>query len=176
MALQIGDSIPQFSLPSTAGDTLDTAGISGEKATVVMFWCNHCPYVIPNQQRVIDMQSAYAGKGVRFAAICANNAESHPADSFANMKIRAEEMNYNFPYLHDESQEVARSFGAERTPHIFMFDSAGKLAYTGRIDDNPQDPSAVQSHDLRNALDAVLAGNHPDPEMTGAMGCSIKWK
>ncbi|MCB1186848.1 thioredoxin family protein [bacterium] len=176
MSLQIGGNVPQFSLPATTGESLSTEQIKGENATVVMFWCNHCPYVIPNQQRVIDMQQEYGSKGVRFAAICSNNSASHPADSFENMQLRATEMGYNFPYLHDEDQSVARSFGAERTPHVFLFDAQGKLAYSGRIDDSPQDPSRVNSPDLRNAIEAVLAGTHPDPDLTGPIGCSIKWK
>ncbi len=176
MALQLGDTAPDFSLPATTGETLSQDQIRGARATVIMFWCNHCPYVIPNQQLVIDLQARFRQQGVRFAAICSNNAESHPADSFENMKIRAEEMNYNFPYLRDEDQSVARAYGAERTPHIFLLDAAMKLAYRGRINDNPKDPAAVQSHDLQDAIAAVLAGERPDPAETGAMGCSIKWK
>jgi hypothetical protein len=148
----------------------------GSAATVILFWCNHCPYVKPNQDRVIAMQTEYASRGVRFAAICANNAETHPADSFEAMKLRAAEKGYNFPYLRDEDQDVSRSFGAARTPEVFLFDEAGLLRYHGRIDDNYEDESAVRSHDLRNALDAVLAGKNPDPAETGAVGCSIKWK
>ncbi|MCB1217612.1 thioredoxin family protein [bacterium] len=176
MSLQLGNTLPSFSLPSTSGETLSTDQLRGEQATVIIFWCNHCPYVIPNQQRVISMQEDYGSRGVRLAAICSNNAESHPADSFENMQVRAREMGYNFPYLHDEDQSVARSFGAERTPHVFLFNAAGELAYTGRIDDSPQDPAKVHSPDLRNAIEALLSGQQPDPAMTGAMGCGIKWK
>lgn len=176
MPLEPGKTAPAFELPATSGDSLSLDQIRGEQATVLMFWCNHCPYVIPNQQRVIDMQEEFAPKGVRFAAICSNNAQSHPADSFENMQIRAREMCYNFPYLHDEEQDVARAYGAERTPHVFLFDAEMNLAYSGRIDDNPQDPDAVRSPDLRNAIEAVLAGKSPDPQQTGPMGCSIKWK
>ena len=176
MSLNPGEAAPDFRLPATSGQTLGLDQLRGEQATVLMFWCNHCPYVIPNQQRVIDMQEEFAAKGVRFVAICSNNSESHPADSFENMQVRAMEMGYNFPYLHDAEQDVARAYGAERTPHVFLFDAEMKLAYCGRIDDNPQDPTAVRSPDLRNAIEAVLAGKSPDPQQTGAMGCSIKWK
>jgi peroxiredoxin len=176
MALNIGAPAPQFSLPATDGGSYSYQDLAGEQATVIMLWCNHCPYVIPNQDRVIAMQAAYRERGVAFAAICANNALSHPADSFENMKRRAREKGYNFPYLHDEGQEVARAFGAERTPEVFLFDSGGALRYHGRIDDNHEDVGRATSHDLRNAIEAVLAGRQPDPAQTGAYGCTIKWK
>lgn len=176
MAIKIGDRIPEFNLPATDGKVYTPETLKGENGTVIMFWCNHCPYVIPNQDRIITMQDEYRDKGVNFAAICANNAVSHPADSFENMKKRAEEKGYNFPYIRDEEQDVARTFGAERTPEIFLFDSKGTLTYHGRIDDSPDDLSQARSHDLKNAIDAVLAGGKPSPEKTGTQGCSIKWK
>lgn len=176
MPLSIGSQLPDFSLPATDGATYDTAGLRGTAATVLLFWCNHCPYVKPNQDRVIAMQEGYAARGVKFAAICANNADTHPADSFEAMKIRAAEKGYNFPYLRDEDQTVARQFTAERTPEAYLFDAAGVLRYHGRIDDNYEDLSKVHSHDLRNAIEAVLGGGTPDPAETGAVGCSIKWK
>ena len=175
MAISIGTTIPEFSLPATDGRSYSQADLAAD-ATVVMFWCNHCPYVIPNQDRVISMQSEFAGQGVKFAAVCANNAVTHPADSFENMQARAREKGYNFPYLHDEDQSVARAFGAERTPEVFLFNREGILCYHGRIDDSHEDASRARSHDLRNAIEAVLAGRNPDPAETGAYGCSIKWK
>ena len=176
MSFAKSNPAPEFTLPATDGNTYSFADIKGDKATVIMFWCNHCPYVIPNQDRVIALQADYREHGVNFAAICANNAITHPADSFDSMKRRAEEMGYNFPYLHDESQEVARAFDAQRTPEVYLFDAEGNLRYHGRIDDNYEDVSKAASHDLRNAIDAVLAGNDPDPAETGAVGCTIKWK
>jgi len=175
MAISIGTKIPDFSLSATDGRVYGPLELAGS-ATVIIFWCNHCPYVVPNQDRVIDMQEKFRDRGVKFAAICANNAATHPADSFPNMRVRAKEKGYNFPYLHDESQETATTFGAERTPEVFLFDEAGVLRYHGRIDDNYEEEGNVQSHDLRNALEAVLAGNAPDPAETGAYGCTIKWK
>ena len=176
MALAIGETAPQFNLPATDGETYSFAGLAGDQATVIMFWCNHCPYVKPNQARVIALQERYAGRGVRFAAVCANDATAYPEDSFANMQRRAEQQGYNFPYLHDESQQVARSFGAQRTPEVFLFDSEGKLRYHGRIDDNYESAERARSHDLRDAIEALLAGEAPDPSLTGAVGCTIKWK
>jgi len=176
MALDIGSRIPEFNLPATDGNTYSASDLSGEAATVVMFWCNHCPYVVPNQDRIIAMQEQYDGRGVKFAAICANNAVTHPADNFENMKLRAADKGYNFPYMRDESQVVARTFGAQRTPEVYLFDADGVLRYHGRIDDNYDDEARAQSHDLRDAIEAVLAGAEPDPAETGAVGCTIKWK
>jgi peroxiredoxin len=176
MALSIGDSAPEFTLPAVTGETYDFAKAAGDAATVIMFWCNHCPYVIPNQDRVIKLQQEYAARGVKFAAICANRADAYPDDSFDNMRRRAADKGYNFPYLHDESQAVARSFGAQRTPEVYLFDRERVLRYHGRIDDNHEDESLATRHDLRMALDAVLEGRLPDPPETGAMGCTIKWK
>lgn len=176
MALAIGESAPEFSLLGVDGKTYTYTGVAGDAATVIMFWCNHCPYVIPNQERVIAMQNELQQNGVRFAAICANNAEAYPEDGYEAMQRRAAEKGYNFPYLHDESQATARAFGAQRTPEVFLFDAARKLRYHGRIDDNHQELQAVRSHDLRNAISAVLAGTAPDPAETGAFGCTIKWK
>jgi len=176
MALSIGDVAPAFNLPATDGRNYSFDDTAGEKAAVIMFWCNHCPYVIPNQQRIIEMQAQYAGRGVKFAAISANRADTYPEDSFESMKARAEQMGYNFPYLHDESQAVARAYGAQRTPEVYVFDAEGKLRYHGRIDDNHEDVSRAHHHDLRDAIEAVLAGKASDPAETGAYGCTIKWK
>jgi peroxiredoxin len=176
MALAIGEAAPDFNLPATDGQNYSFAEVAGDKATVIMFWCNHCPYVIPNQQRVIAMQAQYASRGVKFAAICANRADVYPEDNFESMKLRAEQMGYNFPYLHDESQAVAHAYGAQRTPEVYVFDAQRKLRYHGRIDDNHEDISRVHHHDLRDAVEAVLASKAPDPAETGAYGCTIKWK
>jgi peroxiredoxin len=176
MSLTIGGSLPGFRLPATDGREYSADELCGECATVILFWCNHCPYVVACQDRVIVMQNEYAGRGVRFAAICCNSTLSHPSDGFEAMQVRAVEKGYNFPYLRDESQEVARAFGATRTPEAFLFDARRRLAYHGRIDDNWEDLSQVRRHDLRLALETVLAGRQPDPPETGAVGCSIKWK
>ena len=176
MALAIGEAAPDFNLPATDGKTYSLADAAGQQATVIMFCCNHCPYVIPNQQRVIAMQQKYAGRGVKFAAISANRADAYPEDSFANMKTRAEQMGYNFPYLYDESQVVARAYGAQRTPEVFLFDGQRCLRYHGCIDDNHENEAQAHHHDLADAIEAVLTGKAPDPAETGAYGCTIKWK
>lgn len=176
MSIEPGDRAPAFSLPATDGRTYGLDELAGTAGTVILFWCNHCPYVQPNQQRVIRMQSDFAERGVRFAAICANRTDTHPEDGFDAMKQRAVELGYNFPYLRDEDQTVAREYGAQRTPEVFLFDGDRVLRYHGRIDDNYADEAGANSHDLRNAIEAVLSGNVPDPARTGAVGCSIKWK
>ena len=168
MALAIGEQAPDFSLPGVDGRIYTFNDLMGGSATVIIWWCNHCPFVIPNQDRVIAMQRDYDERGVRFAVICSNNAETYPEDSFANMKQRASAKGYNFPYLHDEGQDAARSYGAQRTPEVFLFDAERKLRYHGRIDDNHEDVNRASSHDLRNALEAVLSGQRPDPAETGA--------
>jgi len=176
MSIAIGDNAPAFSLPAIDGKTYTYEDIKGAVGTVVMFWCNHCPYVQGSEQRLVQLAGEYQPKGVGFAAINANNPSTYAEDDFPHMQQRAREQGYNFTYLHDESQAVAHAFGAQRTPEAFLFDANGKLRYHGRIDDNPQDASAVKSNDLRNALDAVLNGESPDPAETGAIGCTIKWK
>jgi peroxiredoxin len=176
MALNIGDGVPQFQLPATDGHTYTYEDIKGAQATVILFWCNHCPYVRGSEQRVVRMATEYGGQGVKFAAINANNPATYAEDDFPHMVQRAKEQGYTFTYMQDESQDVARSFGAQRTPEAFLFDDTGTLRYHGRIDNNPQDESAASAHDLRGAIDAVLSGGAPDPAETGAIGCTIKWK
>lgn len=175
MALQLMDAIPSFNLPATDGKSYTPSSFSSAKLLVVIFSCNHCPYVQAYEDRMIAIQRDCAPKGVQLVAINSNETVNHPEDDFPHMKERAKAKGFNFPYLRDETQEVARAYGAERTPHIFLFDQNRKLRYTGRIDDNWQNPKAVKSHDLRNALDALLAGKEP-PSNTPAIGCTIKWK
>jgi peroxiredoxin len=176
MGLQIGDHIPDFNLPATDGQSYTYDTVKGANGTVILFWCNHCPYVQGSEQRVVRLAGEAAGRGIRFAAINANNPGAYAEDDFPHMVERAKAQGYNFHYLHDESQEVARSFGAERTPEAFLFDRDGLLRYHGRIDNNPQDERAASSPDLSNAITAVLDGRAPDPAETGAIGCTIKWK
>lgn len=174
--LDLGDSAPDFSLPATDGNTYSLASFADAKLLVVSFTCNHCPYAKGVEDRFIAIATDYQPKGVAFVAISANDAANYPEDSFDEMKKRAEAKGYPFPYCYDESQAVAQAYGAVCTPHLFVFDADRKLVYEGRIDDNWQDLHAVKSHDLRNALDAALAGQ-PIPEpRTNPMGCSIKWK
>lgn len=145
-------------------------------AVAVIFSCNHCPYVRAWEDRMIQIQADYADKGVKLVAISANDASRYPDDSFPKMKARAQQKRFNFDYLYDETQAVARSYGAERTPEVFLFDKSGTLRYHGAIDDNYDDPTLVKNQYLRAALDAVLAGQTPPTAATRPVGCTIKWK
>jgi peroxiredoxin len=171
-----GDGALGFELPGVDGKTISLSDLSqGKKATAVMFMCNHCPYVLAWLDRLIAIDKDYADRGVAFVGINANDATKYPADSFDKMKKLAEERGLPFPYLHDESQEIAAAYGAERTPEVFLFDQDLKLRYHGAPDDNYDETLATESY-LRNALDAVLAGKEPAVADTSPVGCTIKWK
>jgi peroxiredoxin len=143
---------------------------------VIVFTCNHCPYAIASEDRLIEIQSDYQNRGVQLVAISPNDADKYPDDSFDEMKKRAADKGFTFPYLYDESQEVAGAYDAACTPDIFVFDRDRKLVYNGRIDDNWQYPEQVDRQDLRSVLDAALEGREVDFEHVPSMGCSIKWK
>lgn len=174
--MPLGTSAPAFSLPNVDGETLTLDSFSDANALVIVFTCNHCPYAVAAEDRLIEIQRDYAERGVQLVAINPNDADRYPDDSFAAMRTRAEDKHFNFPYLHDESQEVARTYDAACTPDIFVFDRDRKLVYNGRIDDNWQQPANVTRNDLRAVLDATLEGASVDFEHVASMGCSIKWK
>lgn len=175
--LSIGDQAPDFTLPATDGKSYQLSeAFKNAKAIVVVFTCNHCPYAIAWEDRINAIARDYASQGVRLLAINANNAATHPADSFANMVKRASEKHFVFPYLHDESQSIARTYDAERTPEFFIFDATKTLRYHGAPDDNYEDEHAVKHHYARQALDAILAGKGLAVAETKPVGCSIKWK
>jgi peroxiredoxin len=176
--MKIGEKAPAFDLPGVDGRAHSLDGLKGANATIIVFSCNHCPYVILNEDRLIAISRDYAERGVGFAAINANDAEKYPDDSFAEMKKRAAEKNFPFLYLRDESQDVARAFGATNTPQLFVFDKDLRLAYTGAIDDdnNYKTRKKVEKPYLRDALDDLIAGRPVRTPETHAIGCTIKWK
>ncbi len=174
-ALAAGAIAPAFDLPGTDGSNHTWSEISGGNAALVVFTCNHCPYAKAWEDRLNAIASDYADRGVGTAAISANDPVQYPEDSFEEMQRRAEEKNFSFPYLFDESQDVARAYGAERTPEVFLFDDDGRLRYHGAIDDDSDEPKATQ-HYLRDALDALLEGNEPPVVDTAAVGCTMKWR
>ena len=174
--LSPGDRALDFELPGIDGKNHALADYAGKEAVVVIFSCNHCPYVRAWEDRMVEIQADYADRGVQFLAINANDAAKYPADSFENMKVRATQKGFNFPYLRDESQEVAAAYGAQRTPEVFVFDAERTLRYHGAIDDDYERPEAVHRPYLRQALDAVLAGQLPSTATTPPVGCSVKWK
>ena len=147
-----------------------------KEAVAVIFTCNHCPYARAWEDRIVRIQADYAARGLQVIAISANDPQRYPADSFPKMKERAQEKGFNFPYLYDESQEVARAYGAERTPEVFLLGKDARLLYHGSVDDNYEDPGAVRNHYLRDALDAALAGEEPRVVETLPIGCTIKWR
>ena len=174
--LKIGTPGPAFSLPATDGMTYGLDNFKLSKAVVISFTCNHCPYAQAYDDRFIALAREFMPKGVSFVAINSNDAIKYPDDNFDAMKNRAREKKFPYAYLRDESQAVAKAYGAVCTPHIFVLDENRKLAYEGRIDDNWKDPKAAKSHDLRNAIEAVLVGKPVPAPNTNPMGCSIKWK
>ena len=173
--LQIGDSAPDFSLPGTDGKTYSLNDFADAKVLIVLFTCNHCPFVVGSQDRVDRLYGEYAPKGVRMIAINSNETKDHPTDDLEHMKQRAQELDLKYPYVRDDSQEVALAYGALRTPHFYVFDADRKLQYTGRMDDNPRDASKATTSELREALDAILAGRRPDMPLTNPIGCNVKW-
>jgi peroxiredoxin len=174
--ISLGDALISFTLPGADDKTHSTSDFADAEALAVIFSCNHCPYVRAWEDRMIQIQTDYADRGVRLVAINSNDPAKYESDSFPEMKVRAEEKGFNFPYLHDETQEVAHGYGAERTPEVFLFDKSGVLKYHGAIDDNYDDPSAVEVQYLRDALDAILAGEEPPLAQTPPVGCTVKWK
>lgn len=173
--LEIGAKGPEFSLPGVDGKTHSLADYKDKKIVVIIFTCNHCPVAKAYQDRIIQIQKDYAEKGVQIVAINSNSTKVAPADSFEHMKKRAKKKGYNFPYLRDENQVVCTAYGATCTPHVFLLDQERALRYRGRIDDNMKKPEAVKSHDLRNAIKAVLADKPVPAATTRQFGCSIKW-
>lgn len=173
--LQIGQSAPDFTLPGIDGKTHSLADFKNAKFLVVVFSCNHCPYVIGSEDRMIKFYNDYHPKGVEMVAINSNETKDHPGDSFENMVSHAKEKGITWPYLRDEKQDVALAYGALRTPHYYVFDLDRKLRYTGRMDDNPRTPGKETTHELRDAMDALLAGKKPPVEMTNPIGCNVKW-
>lgn len=177
--MPLGTAAPGFSLPDTvSGQTIDLQTIAaGKKAVVVMFSCNHCPYVLHVNPEIVRVANDYLPLGVGFVAISSNDVEKYPADAPDKMTELAREAGYSFPYLYDATQAVARAYEAACTPDIYVFDQDLKLAYRGRLDDSrPSNGKPLTGADLRAALDAVLAGESPNPKQYPSAGCNIKWK
>ncbi len=173
--MKIGDTPAEFNLPGVDGKFYSLSSFERGKPLAIIFWCNHCPYVKAWEQRIIKLGREYGDK-IGFVLINANDPTKYPEDSFDNMKKRAQEKGYPFPYLFDESQDVARSYGAQRTPEIFLFDSEWKLVYHGAPDDNWEDESKVMRNYIKAAIEAILNGKKPSIQETKPVGCTIKWK
>jgi len=174
--LEIGSPAPDFNLIGIDDKKYSLDSFRDKKALIVIFSCNHCPYVQAYEDRIIAIQRDYAVKDVAVVAISSNEDVNYPDDSFENMKKRAADRSFNFPYLRDEDQSIARAYDATHTPEIFLFDANRKLAFHGKIDDNWQESDKVQNHYLRDALDELLAGKEISVPETFTIGCTIKWK
>jgi thiol-disulfide isomerase/thioredoxin len=175
-SLRIGEPMPNFSgLKGVDGKTYGSADFN-DTFLVIVFSCNHCPYVQAYEQRMNDFQKSYAEKGVRLIAINSNDTGNYPDDRFEAMVQRARERGFLFPYLRDEHQTVAEAFGATHTPQFFLFDKERVLRYSGKMDDNWKDPGAVKERYLPQSVEALLAGRTVPVAETFSVGCTIKWK
>ena len=173
--LKIGSPAPGFTLPATDEKTYSLESFSDKKALVVVFSCNHCPYVQAYEDRIMEIQNDYKDD-LYVVAISSNEDKNYPEDSFEMMKERAELKKFNFPYLHDESQSVAKAYGATHTPEIFLFDLKRELVFHGKIDDNWQEPQGVKNKYLRDAIEELLNGKKISVPETFTIGCTIKWR
>lgn len=175
--LPLGTKAPDFSLVNVDGRTVSLADFSDAPALLVMFICNHCPFVKHLAQALAQLTSEYMDKGVAVVAINSNDVANYPADSPEQMVREVEERGYRFPYLYDETQEVAKAYRAACTPDFYVFDRDRRLVYRGQFDDSrPDNGIPITGKDLRAALDAVLAGKQPSPDQRPSIGCNIKWK
>ncbi|MDA1060450.1 MAG: thioredoxin family protein [bacterium] len=176
LQLEMGEPAANFSLKGIDEQTHTLKNFSEAKVLVIVFMCNHCPYVQAVWGRLVALQERFKDEGVQFVGINANINPDYAEDSFENMQKYSKKYKMNFPYLADETQEVAKKYKAQCTPDIYVFDKDRKLAYHGRIDDNWQEPSEVQKEDLADAITAILNGKLPSEDQIPSMGCSIKWK
>ena len=174
MTLAVGQQAPEFKLIDTSGSQQRLDGAAAT-ATVVVFTCNHCPYALAWHERLAQAARDYSDRGVRFLAINSNDANRYPRDSYEAMQQRVAAEDWPMPYLHDETQDVARTYGAKTTPDVFVLDRERRLRYRGAPDSDYDDPSQ-NAQWLRDALDAVLSGGEPSQAETRPVGCSIKWK
>jgi len=179
MGIEPGDNAPAFNLknanPTICGENVDLQDILSDSGAVVLFECNHCPYVIGSIDRINRMASKAAELGMGFVGINSNDADNYPDDSFENMAKRAGK-GMPYAYLHDDTQEVATAYGAERTPEFYLIDGDGVVRYRGRLDNSPGDPNGASTSELSDALDSLSMGDNPAIERTQSIGCSIKWK
>ena len=176
--MALGTQAPDFKLRNTVHDTIQGLDeLKGEKGTVILFICNHCPFVIHVNETLVKLALAYQAKGINFIAISSNDVETHPQDGPSFMKAHALQHNYPFPYLYDESQSVAKAYAAACTPDIYLFDKDLKLTYHGQLDDSrPGNNIPSTGQDLAKAMDYLLDGKGPMENQKASIGCNIKWR
>jgi len=172
----LGSKLPTFALKNVDGTSVDSKSLLGGKAALVVFTCNHCPYVKGSEAQLVSVFERHAPRGLRTVTINSNDPVKYPDDSFGNMQIKAREMRLPYPYLFDESQQVAKLFDAACTPECYLFDATGTLVYHGTINDNPKDPTLAKTMHLETAITQLFAGKKPDPAFVHPLGCSIKWR
>ena len=177
--IEPGDTAPDFPLPNAnadvGGNPMSLTDLMGQNGAVVVFTCNHCPYVVGSEPRIEAMAERARSEGLGFAGINSNDPVNYQSDSWDNMVKRATR-GMGYSYLHDDTQDTARAYGAERTPEFYLIDSSGSVVYRGRLDDSPRDPSHTTSSDLANAMDDLAAGRSVSVSRTDSIGCSVKWK
>jgi peroxiredoxin len=174
--LQIGDRAPEFRLPATDGKTYALGDFASDAVLVISFTCNHCPYVTGSDEATRRTAEKFADRGARFVAINSNSRNTYAEDDFPHMVERMREHAFPWVYLHDETQEAARAYGALRTPHFYVFDRERRLVYTGRAIDNPRQSEKAKTHDLDGALEEHLAGKAVTIPATNPIGCNVKWE
>ena len=174
--LQLGARAPDFRLPATDGKTYSLADFRQAKALVIFFTCNHCPYVIGSDEVTRRTMEKFASRGVQFVGINSNSPNTYASDDFPHMVERMQQYKFPWLYLHDATQNIARTYGALRTPHFFVFDQDRQLIYTGRGVDNPRDTSKMKVNDLNRALEEYLAGQPISVSLTNPIGCNVKWE
>ena len=174
--LQLGEKAPDFRLPATNGNTYQLSDFDDDDVLVVFFTCNHCPYVIGSDEVTRRTVEKFTPQGVKFVGINSNSKNTYAEDDFEHMVARMEQHKFPWLYLYDESQEIAKAYGALRTPHFFVFDKDRRLIYTGRGVDNPRETSKMKVNDLERALEEHLAGKSVSIPLTNPIGCNIKWE
>lgn len=174
--LQLGDLAPDFDLSGVDGRSYSLRNFADSPLLVIVFSCVHCPYVVGSEERMMQFERDYRARGVAFVALNSNAETTYADDSFAGMQARAQERGFEFPFLHDKTQQVALAYGALKTPHYFVFDAARKLRYTGRMDDRPRHPGEETTRELRDAVDALLEGQEIAVPLSNPIGCNVKWE
>ncbi|QCK13743.1 thioredoxin family protein [Mangrovivirga cuniculi] len=176
---EVGDKAVDFKLKNVDGKMVSMSDYKSANGIIVIFTCNSCPYAKLYEDRIIELNNKYESKGYPVIAINPNDKDRQPEDSFDKMKVRSDEKGFTFPYLYDETQEVAMTYGATKTPHVYLLKKSGntfEVVYIGAIDDNPQNPNDVKTKYVENAIEEIEAGKSVSEDYTRAIGCTIKWK
>ena len=173
--LATGSQAPEFNLPGSDGKIHSFKDIQGRRGTLIFFTCNHCPYVVGSEDRMKALYERIVPQGISMVAIHSNETKEHAGDAFPLVIKRMREKGFQWLSLQDEAQFIARAYGAQRTPHYFLFDASGLLAYSGRMDNSPRDATKAQTHELQDAIDDLLAGKPARLPQTDSIGCNVKW-